>query len=176
MRLNRAMIVAVLLGATASSSSAQITSTDNSVHPGSQPAVSLSLSAVPARVKVGESIRLYISLKNISTKEIFVGNDIGSAAPDYDVFVVDDQGAVPPTTPYYRFVKGGRLPSDPRFYSTYSRSTVLVQPGKALGSSIDLGKLYELDHAGLYKIWVERLDQISNTKVKSNTISVTISQ
>lgn len=63
MRLERAMIAAVLLGAIASGSSAQITSTDNSVHPGSKPAVSLSLSVVPAQVKVGESITLYISLK-----------------------------------------------------------------------------------------------------------------
>jgi hypothetical protein len=175
MTFYKAMLAALLLGGIAFGS-AQITSTDNSRHPGSQPSVSLNLLAVPMQVKPSGSLLLKISLHNISTKDILVGYDIGSGAVDYDVFVVDDQGIEPPTTAFCRFVKGKRLPGDPRFYSTYSRPTVLVQPGKSQETTINLEKLYGLDHAGVYKVWVERFDGISMTRVQSNTITVTVTR
>lgn len=176
MKLQEIMPVVVLFAGTALSH-AQIWSTDNAKRPEGQPAISLTLSANPQQIKLGESTRLEVSLKNISGSEIFVPKDIGeSDNSSYDVFAVDDKGVEAPSTPYYRYLHGKRLPTDPHvYYGTGSRNAEQVEPGGTLRSQINLARLRLLDHVGTYTIWVERFDDISKSRVKSNTVTVTVS-
>jgi len=175
MNISRALIAVLLMGS-AAIVHAQITSADNSVHPGSHPSVKIALSTSATQFKLGEPVRLDILLTNISGHPIFVGKEIGiNGANEYDVFVVNDHGKSAPTTAYYRFIKGRRRPGDPKFfYSSHSRAILLVSPDQSVKSQIDLGKVYKIDQPGIYKIWVERQDEISNQKLKSNTMTITM--
>jgi|GEM_PF-5139845 len=178
MNLQGKMLVVVLFAGTVlgRAQQAQIWRTDNTKQPEGKPAISLTLSVNPQQVKLGESTQLEVSLKNLSVGEIFVYKDTGkSDNSSYDVFVVDDKGVEASTTPYYRHLHGTRLPGDPHvYYGTGSRSADPVEPGGILNSQIKLERLRLLDHAGTYKIWVERADGISKSRVKSNTVTVTV--
>jgi len=171
----RHTLLAIILCGTSAVGYPQITSADNSVHPGSPPSVKITISTSATQFKLGEPVRLEISLTNISGKEIFVGRSVSANdIDDYDLFVVDNHGKSAPTTASYRFFKGKRQPGDPMFYSTYSRGILLVSPGQSVKNGIDVGKAYKIGQPGVYKIWVERLDQTRNQRVRSNIITVTV--
>jgi hypothetical protein len=138
------------------------------------PSVTFTLSAEPTRVRPGEAIRLTIKLTNTSTREILVLNDIGTAAADYDVVVRDSRGEEPPVTALFRFFHGGRLPSDPSFYSTYSRSGKIVHPDETIGAGLQLDELFDLSRPDVYTVSVERLDQTTTVKVRSNAIEIAV--
>jgi hypothetical protein len=169
----KAMTVLVLFGGSASIG-AQIRSTDNSINPGSQPSISLILSASSPQIKLGDQIRLNISLTNTSGKEILVGDERGGVEVDYDISIADENGKAPAATAYLRSIKGNRLPDDPKFYRTYSRQILSVKPGMSLDNRIDLGRIYKIISPGIYKIRVERLEEISKKRVQSNTITLTV--
>lgn len=175
MKISRALITIFLMGL-AAIGYAQITSADNCAHHGSQPSVRISLSASATQFRLGEPVQLEIVLTNISGKPIFVGKEIGiNGASEYDVFVIYNNEKSALTTAYYRFIKGKRKPGDPQFfYSSHSRAILLVLPNKSLKSQIDLEKIYKIDRPGVYKIWVERQDGISDQRIKSNTITIRI--
>jgi hypothetical protein len=167
MKLQGVIPVVVLFAGTALGH-AQIWSTDHTKQPAGKPAISLTVSVNPQQIKLGESTQLEVSLTNLSGGEIFVYKDIGDSDDwSYEVSAVDDKGVEAPTTPYYRYLKGGRLPGDPH-YVPRSRHAVPVEPGKVLKSQINLAHLRLLDHTGTYTIWVERNDDISKSLVKSN--------
>jgi hypothetical protein len=173
-KISCVMLVAVMCGVP-SFVDAQIMKTDKATASVARPSVTLTLSAVPATARKGQTIDLEVSLKNISQKDIFVANETGPhGEADYDVFVTDAQGMSAAETAYYRFVKGKRQPDDPRFYRSYSRQVAVVEPGKSLGTTIDVGTIYDLSRPGTYKIWVERLDQTSGIPVKSNVVTVIV--
>jgi hypothetical protein len=174
MKLLRRLIAVLLFGPVVVGYS-QITSADNSVHLDGRPSVKLTISTASTQFKVGEPVRLEILLTNISGKEIFVGRSVSANdIDDYELFVIDDHGKSAPTTASYRFSKGKRQPGDPIFYSTHSRAILLVSPSKSVKNWIDIGKAYKIDRPGAYKIWVERLDQTCNQRVRSNIITVTV--
>ncbi len=172
------IILVIALFAGTAASRAQIWSTKDMKLPEGKPAISLTLSANPQQIKSGGSIQLEILLTNISGGEIFVYKDIGkSDNSSYDVMVVDDRGVEAPTTPYYRHLRGKRLPGDPHLsYGTGSRMAVPVEPGETLKSQIDLVLLRLLNHSGTFTTWVERNDDISKSRVKSNLVIVTVTQ
>jgi hypothetical protein len=153
---------------------AQITIAQPTKQPEGKPAISLLLSANPQDIKIDESTQLGITLKNISASELSVGRLVAESDDfDYHVMAVDDKGVEAPTTPYYRYVRGKRLPGDPHFVPP-SRMIVMLKPDEVLKSQIKLDHLRLLDHAGTYTIWVERFDDISKSRVKSNTVTVTV--
>jgi uncharacterized protein YfaS (alpha-2-macroglobulin family) len=162
--------VAVLIAGSALAES-QSVSKDNAT----QPAFSLTLSAASAQVRTGESLRLIVSLKNIASKEIVIAKENATSdEADYRIYAVDEQGKNASSTPYYRVLKGERQTEVPKFVIRRSTQMLTVQPGESLESGIDLGRIYKTDTPGVYKIWVERLDKISNVLVKSNAITVTV--
>lgn len=115
MKLQGVIPVVVVFAGTALSY-AQIWRTDNTKQPEGTPAISLTLSVNPQQIKLGESTQLEVSITNLSGGEIFVYKDIGqSDNSSYDVLVVDDKGVDAPTTPYYRYLHGTRLPGDPHY-------------------------------------------------------------
>lgn len=175
MNISRALIAVLLLGP-AANGYPQITAADNSSHPSTHPSVNISIStAATTQFKLGTPIRLKVVLTNISGKEIFVGKEVSyNDLADYDVFVVNDHGESAPTTALHRFLSGKRRPDDPRFYFTHSRQILLVHPGQSLKSGIDLETIYKISQPGTYKIWVERQDGISNQRIKSNEITITV--
>lgn len=150
---------------------AQSVSKDNAT----QPAFSLNLSAASTQVRAGEALRLVVSLKNISSKEIIIAKENATSdEADYSVLAIDEQGKNASTTPYYRVLKGERQTEVPKFVIRRSTQMLTVQPGESLESGIELGRIYKIETPGVYKIWVERLDKVSNIRVKSNTVTVTV--
>ena len=51
----------------------------------------------------------------------------------------------------------------------FSMKVWIVHPGKSLTTQMDITRLYRIETPGKYTVWVERLDQVSGIRVKSNT-------
>ena len=140
---------------------------------------SLNVSTNSGPFHLGEAIQLEVSLTNISDHKIYVRRTNGNVgAADFDVFSLDETGNSASESSLYRALKG-RSPND----SSKSKSIVRkdfqvigVEPGQSIESSIDLGKAFDLNRTGNYKVWIERTDAASKTRVKSNVITVAIGQ
>jgi len=145
------------------------------------PAFSLSLSAKQAQVKVGESIQLVVSLKNTSKKLIYVGKEhhkSGKVDYGYHVIALDDGGNMPTKTRYYRYMMGESLPDglmNDVINEVGGRIEFLpLQPGESIESDVNVMRFYNIELPGKYEIWVELYDDQSKIRVKSNTITVTV--
>jgi len=140
---------------------------------------SLKVSTTAEQFRLGAAINLQISLTNTSGRKIYVQRANGGLAEaEFDVFAKDDSGVSAPESSYYRVLKGRppRDSSEPKFIVRYSFQVVAAQPGESLQSSIDLSKIFDFDRQGKYNVWVVRNDSASKSRVKSNVITVVISQ
>jgi len=51
---------------------------------------------------------------------------------------------------------------------------VPLQPGESVVRDVDVAKFYDIELPGKYQIWVEKIDEKSQIRVKSNTITITV--
>jgi len=137
---------------------------------------SVTISATQTVMKAGAEVRINVVLTNISDREIYINVSGGPGELDYTVSVLDRSGHEAPETKYLRALRGEDA-SDPGETTTLvvARSFGLrdVKPGETFRSSIDLGKLYDLQ-PGKYTIQLERIEEETHPVVKSNTITVTV--
>lgn len=157
----------ILVTASASTAFAQGTPTSYSV----------TITTPQTVVKVGSKINIDILLTNTSNQEIIVTADNGARGEfEYTIFVSDRYGHEPHETKYLRAVRG-KDSGDPgdttSLVVVHSSGLRQVKPGGILKSSIDLTKLYDLP-PGRYTIRVEDIEQASQTHIKSNALTVTV--
>jgi hypothetical protein len=136
----------------------------------------LNIRATQSEAKVGEPISIDIILTNISNKALGIAFDMaGRSEFTYEVFVDNQQGVEAPYTPYLRALRGKlREPGDPDMLIQSDRKMWIVQPGKAVTTHMDITRLCKIEVPGTYTVWVERLDQSSGIRVRSNTVSLTV--
>ena len=74
----------------------------------------------------------------------------------------------------------GKLrPDDPPLdFADLRRDTILLPhpPGKMFKMGIDLKRLYKITEPGTYTFQVSRYDDVSKTEVKSNTVTIVVTE
>jgi len=124
--------------------------------------------------KAGSEIRLHITLTNTSAHDIVIWRANGDAQGEvagYRVEVRDENGNGPPETKYQRVLRGEDEDS-----LVWSPIGMDLSPGKSSKDAMIVNKFYDLSKPGKYKIQVHWTDRTSKTVVKSNTITVTVTQ
>ena len=146
------------------------------------PAFTLDISLASYVVKAGSDLKLTVTLTNTSDRYITVS----MWAPEERSFAVDvreQDGSAAGKTRYYRMIMGddtGKDASEPPLDPTKTTVEVFrsgfagVQPGETKTYSFLINKLYDLSQPGKYTIQVSQDDSLNKLTVKSNTISLTI--
>jgi hypothetical protein len=132
-------------------------------------AFTLTINAVSNKLKTGTPVKLSVTVKNISNRDIQLYTDARGAEVEYTVDVRDEKGNVLPDTEYKRT----NLSEDiPRLGGASMRP---LRSGDSLTDMFNVSRLYEMVSPGRYTIQLQRFDLGSGTYVKSNTITVTVS-
>lgn len=138
-------------------------------------AYSIAVRSTQAEAKVGEPINIDITLTNASGKPFSLKFERGGRSEfSYELYVDDPNGAVAPYTPYLRALKNKKESGDPDIQIDTSMGVWTVQPGKSMTTHMDITRLYKIEVPGTYKVWVERVDESTGIRVKSNAVSVTV--
>jgi hypothetical protein len=124
--------------------------------------------------KSGSGLTAKVTLTNTSNHEIIIFMEKGTTVGelDYDVEVRDDKGGLATKTKYHRAVKGED--TGETTITVVSPGPRHLQPGKSFEEEIVLNKLYDLTKPGQYTAQVERKDETTKIKVKSNKIAFTV--
>jgi len=145
--------------------------------PKQQAPFSIAISSPQQSIGTGAEVRLEITLKNTSNREIYISKSNGRSQAEFS-FVVDahdDTGKPAPDTEYGRRVM--RRETKKRTVLFWSEIFLTLKPGEILQDEAIVSKLYDLSRPGKYLIRVSR--RVSgNPKdgvVKSNEIAVTVS-
>jgi len=142
-----------------------------------QPSITVAIAAPQTVVKLGDPIVLRITETNISghdLQETFSPSGLpGVALRRMDVKLYDSEGKPVEETDY-----GGTIHMRPRhgngpaFYSGFG-GTVL-KAGDSFTEISDLNKEFVLEKAGKYTVQAQEFDRSSKTLVKSETITLTL--
>ena len=146
---------------------------------GIKPSFSIAISTAQTTVKSGSAVNLKIVLTNVAGKDLITYLDGASRGElDYTLHVVDENGKEPSETKYFRAVLN-KDASDPGETTTLVvlRDAGLrsIKPKGTETDTLDLNKLYDL-RPGNCTLQVEREDDESKAVVKSNKITLTITQ
>jgi hypothetical protein len=128
----------------------------------------LSIRPLQASVRAGSEVRIEVTLRNVSGRQIAMPkSDEGG---DYLVEVRDGKGRMA------RDTELGRKLKDPGTVRVSSAPLYPLKPQESLKDEIAVGKLYEVSNPGEYTISVARPipEELGTGVVKSNTITVTV--
>jgi hypothetical protein len=131
---------------------------------------SITLSAAEDEVQIGSDIRVGITLKNLSNKQISIARHTGTNNPEftYRIEVRNAEGHEVEESAYALGVRNERVQEE-------GRSTVdYVQPGGIEVQTAHIGKLVNLRRPGRYTVQVLRKDSASGATVKSNEITLNV--
>jgi len=147
---------------------------------------SITISAAPDVVRAGSDVRLNIMFTNTSEHEIRLITVVGGKEFFNLVQVLSDRGAAVPTTRHGRDLMG--VSSTPEvlpqrrsyFPRDFSGGLSLIgspiAPGKTRDDDIVVSALYDLSRPGKYTVQVNRFDETTNAFVKSNKITITVTE
>ena len=139
------------------------------------PAFSLVAYAPASPIRVGDTIKINITVTNISGKEIYWVFNKGENAT-YKVFAVSlmKDGREVETTFFHRRLTGRQRANDPVEVENDSSMPFPYPPGKMFVLTINLKRLYEITHPGVYTLDISRYDEYSKTTVHSNSLTLRI--
>jgi len=141
---------------------------------------SLSVSIPDAAVKVGAPIWVIVTKENTSDQNLSVYRAIAGDSDQggwvYRVIAQDEKGRKAPKTKFGRHVQGPETADEAIEPASMvgSGGYIPLAPHKSISDRINIGKLYDLTHAGKYTVQVQEFDEESKTYVKSNPITVTV--
>lgn len=120
----------------------------------STPAISLSISAVHETVTLGFSVRVKVTMKNITGHKVtyWRENAPDPADHEYTVNVVDAKSVRPPDT---KFGQTMRIQHDPKFMPDVPRGArsggwIPLKPWETIADELNVSKLYDLSSPGRY--------------------------
>lgn len=160
-----------------------LTVTPNSSKPVVSPAApQFSLTIIPREptMSLDSPIPLEIMTKNVSDQRLYLWAEEShhqQAGVTYQISVVDENATAPHDTAFGKAAKARTdIPSASKAPSLSSGSgeTLVLRPGESWIDTINIKTLYEIKKPGDYTIQVERFDPATNTMVKSNTITVSV--
>jgi hypothetical protein len=131
---------------------------------------SITIRAPEDEVQIGSDMRVTITLKNLSTKQVLIARHTGADSPEfsYRIVVRDAAGREVEESAYGRGIRDERA-------QTAGRSIVdYVQPGGIAVQTAHIGRLVNLRRPGRYTVQVSRKDSASGVTVKSNEITLNI--
>jgi hypothetical protein len=143
----------------------------------SGPKFSYSLSLPQTVVKAGSTVRLNITVKNVSGGAIKYFKTVGTAETGYNIVVTDGEGKSPMETSY-----GRKLHGKEPFLDHHSEMLVSLNPGETVQEFVYLNNIYDLSQPGKYTVQVKNTTYASDadvksgikTDVKSNTVTLTV--
>ena len=142
-----------------------------------EPSFALSVTAAQDAVKAGSSVTLTITLTNTSDRKIQVVKEAGGRGPlDLRLDVRDGQGnTVRRAGPKLSKEKNGRIVKHIYVWAS-SVTNVDLPPGQKVTDVLPVDRLFDLTQPGKYSIQASRYDSETKTWVKSNTVTVTVTQ
>jgi len=141
-----------------------------------QPRYSITISAANTTVKAGREVRIHIVQNNTTDKEQpfwLEGNPAYHGEYLYLIDVRQSDGKKPSRSKYFQSLTDDT--GNFRGGVALNGGLVMKKPGEAITSSIDLNELYELT-PGKYAVQVYQNDSIAKLTVKSNIITVNVTQ
>jgi hypothetical protein len=142
-----------------------------------KPPFSLSISGAQDVVQAGSAVTVKVALTNTSDHKIGVVADSDGRGPiDCRIEIRDTQDKmVRDAKPHVWKDKNGRTIK--RIYvGASSAMSVGLQPGQTLSDEFPVNKRFDLTEPGKYSVQASRYDSETKTWVKSNTITVTVTQ
>jgi hypothetical protein len=167
----RSLLTAIL---TAAASHAQPVPQSNDSN---APPFTVTINLRPLIAKAGAPVFLDINLTNTSKQDIWLAGpkSLQVEAQGTETHLADWQGAI-----YIYYAKGSPVPPrkkpDDVLGGLKNLSGRSLSPGEFTHDHIPLDKHYDLTKLGQYTVWVQRLDPVSKVLVKSNTITLTVSE
>jgi hypothetical protein len=140
------------------------------------PSFSLTINAVQNTVKAGSEIKITILLKNVSDHEIGIPRSPGENRGEsfHDLEVRDEKGHLTPKTKLRREVEEHGTANGEIGLPMGSVFTQTLKPSETLKEGIVVTNIYDLTKPEKYIIQCQRFDDDSNTIVRSNKITVTV--
>jgi hypothetical protein len=135
-----------------------------------KPSFSITVSTKQEVIKIGSRCTIAISVKNIADHEITTGRILGELP--FEMNVKDEEGKARPESTL-RKEKRRLRNADPggcEMSLVFER----IKPGESTLEGADVNEHYDITKAGKYTIQVHRLDPDSQTEVRSNIITVTV--
>jgi hypothetical protein len=143
-----------------------------------QPDISLTISAPRDSAKVGSDVLVNIALANITKHIVYVGLVLldNGAECEYTVDARDLKGNLAPYAKHGRALRGVPLKGEVREHlcADFSGFPKELQPGETQDDAILASGIYDLTKPGKYTIQVSRTYGEAKTVVKSNTITLTV--
>jgi hypothetical protein len=144
-----------------------------------KPSFSLALNATRKEVKIGSPISLDLIMTNTSGQDLYFSvrrleakglNYVPVTVRQMDVQLYDSEGLPVPLTLYGKTVRGkcGECGG--------SGTLGGLRPGESLHEEADLSKEFELTKPGKYTVHAERVDDQNKVLVKSDKITLTLTQ
>jgi hypothetical protein len=148
-----------------------------------EPALALRLTAPNPQLAVGSPIIVEVVETNTSAHDISVWRENRQDAGGhiYGVEVTNQQGTLPPETELGHYLNGHADKSqfDPYKISRYGSgggACMTLKPGASFTDKLNAARLYDLAVEGKYEIVVEAIDPLTYSRVKSNPVTVMITQ
>jgi hypothetical protein len=125
-----------------------------------------------------------IDYTNTSGRDVALARTVGVSQGELfsRVLIQDDRGRAVSSTKYGRELMGkGATPQGPGPYYVHpdARGSIIgfeVPPGETLKDGMILSRLHDLSRPGRYTVQVERFDETTMTFVKSNKITITVTE
>jgi hypothetical protein len=140
------------------------------------PKFTLTITAAKTSVPVGSPMAVVAEMKNVSDRDIYTGitvSDDGVQLHHIDIRVLNKDGQPVPETDRGMLIHGRR----PRGSTVISHAVAVpVAPGESTPENFDLAKEFDLTKPGEYTVQAQRMDYPTQTLVKSNTITFTITK
>ena len=141
-----------------------------------QPRVAVTITLPQTVLKADSEVRIGVSIKNTSNQDHFISKhrEQGHAESYNRIEVRDDKGNLVPVVKPREAprTKDGLVTA----LATWSEPAVDLKPGETLQDEIVASEMFDLHRPGKYTIQVKTFDQTSKTFVKSNIITVTVTE
>jgi hypothetical protein len=138
-----------------------------------EPPFSITIGVQQSVVKVGSKLLVKVTFKNTTDHDIIIPVEEGLPM-DMRIDVRDGQGKrallLKPRPP----APNPSIPLKPEDLPTGSRRGVLYPAGGSESEEIDIAQIYNLSQPGTYTIRAQHPLQPDNTRVNSNSISITV--
>jgi hypothetical protein len=147
--------------------------------PTAEATFSIAIKAAQETVKSGSEARVGITLTNISKRQISIFKVNGNGQAElagFDVDVRNTDGNTPPETKYHKKIKTGEDAQGETSQVVVSGGYISLNSGESVKDEIVVTRLFDLSSPGSYKVQVEKMDEQSKVVVKSNVITVTVTQ
>jgi hypothetical protein len=132
---------------------------------------SITIRAPEDEVQLGSDMRVTITLKNLSTKQVLIARHTGTDSPEFSSFrivVRDAQGREVEESAYAQRLRSESAQAAGRSVVDY------VQPNGIAVQTAHVTKLVNLRRPGRYTVQVSRRDPVSGVTVKSNEITLSV--